>query len=165
MPLDPQAQAVIDTVNSLGLPPVWEVTPEQARINAAARPRPAGPGGGCGGEPQHPRTRRGCSRPHLYSRGRRPLPHPGLVPRRRLGRGRPGVSRRNGAAPVQGRGLRCGVGGLPPCPGDQVPRPGRGTATPPRCGRQTMPPASTPTLPAWRWAATAPGATWQRRFR
>jgi acetyl esterase len=43
MPLDPQAQAVIDTVNSLGLPPVWEVTPEQARINAAARPRPAGP--------------------------------------------------------------------------------------------------------------------------
>ena len=38
MPLDPQAQAVIDTVNSLGLPPVWEVTPEQARINAAARP-------------------------------------------------------------------------------------------------------------------------------
>ena len=43
MPLDPQAQAVIDTVNSLGLPPVWEVSPEQARINAAARPRPAGP--------------------------------------------------------------------------------------------------------------------------
>ena len=43
MPLDPQAQAVIDTVNSLGLPAVWEVTPEQARINAAARPRPAGP--------------------------------------------------------------------------------------------------------------------------
>ena len=43
MPLDPQAQAVIDTVNSLGLPSVWEVTPEQARINAAARPRPAGP--------------------------------------------------------------------------------------------------------------------------
>ena len=43
MPLDPQAQAVIDTVNSLGLPPVWEVTPEQARINAAARPRPVGP--------------------------------------------------------------------------------------------------------------------------
>ena len=43
MPLDPQAQTVIDTVNSLGLPPVWEVTPEQARINAAARPRPVGP--------------------------------------------------------------------------------------------------------------------------
>ena len=43
MPLDPQAQAVIDTVNALGLPAVWEVTPEQARINAAARPRPAGP--------------------------------------------------------------------------------------------------------------------------
>ena len=43
MPLDPQAQAVIDTVNSLGLPAVWEVSPEQARINAAARPRPAGP--------------------------------------------------------------------------------------------------------------------------
>ena len=43
MPLDPQAQAVIDAVNDLGLPAVWEVTPEQARINAAARPRPVGP--------------------------------------------------------------------------------------------------------------------------
>ena len=43
MPLDPQAQAVIDTVNSLGLPQVWEVSPEEARINAASRPRPAGP--------------------------------------------------------------------------------------------------------------------------
>ena len=43
MPLDPQAQAVIDAVNALGLPAVWEVTPEQARANAAARPRPAGP--------------------------------------------------------------------------------------------------------------------------
>ena len=43
MPLDPQAQAVIDQVNALGLPPVWEVSPQQARINAASRPRPAGP--------------------------------------------------------------------------------------------------------------------------
>ena len=43
MPLDPQAQAVINAVNDLGLPAVWEVTPEQARINAAARPRPVGP--------------------------------------------------------------------------------------------------------------------------
>ncbi len=43
MPLDPQAQAVIDAVNALGLPAVWEVSPEQARINAASRPRPAGP--------------------------------------------------------------------------------------------------------------------------
>ena len=43
MPLDPQAQAVIDAVNALGLPAVWEVSPEQARINAASRPRPVGP--------------------------------------------------------------------------------------------------------------------------
>ena len=43
MPLDPQAQAVIDQVNALGLPPVWEVSPAQARLNAASRPRPAGP--------------------------------------------------------------------------------------------------------------------------
>ena len=43
MPLDPQAQAVIDAVNDLGLPALWEVTPEQARINAASRPRPVGP--------------------------------------------------------------------------------------------------------------------------
>ena len=43
MPLDPQAQAVIEQVNALGLPPVWEVSPAQARLNAASRPRPAGP--------------------------------------------------------------------------------------------------------------------------
>lgn len=43
MPLDPQAQAVIEQVNALGLPPVWEVSPVQARLNAASRPRPAGP--------------------------------------------------------------------------------------------------------------------------
>ena len=43
MPLDPQAQVVIDQVNALGLPPVWEVSPVQARLNAASRPRPAGP--------------------------------------------------------------------------------------------------------------------------
>ncbi len=43
MPLDPQAQAVIDAVNALGLPAVWEVSPEEARVNAASRPRPAGP--------------------------------------------------------------------------------------------------------------------------
>ena len=43
MPLDPQAQAYIEQVAALGLPPVWEVTPAQARINAASRPRPAGP--------------------------------------------------------------------------------------------------------------------------
>ena len=43
MPLDPQAQVVIDQVNALGLPPVWEVSPAQARLNAASRPRPAGP--------------------------------------------------------------------------------------------------------------------------
>ena len=43
MPLDPQAQAVIEQVNALGLPLVWEVSPAQARLNAASRPRPAGP--------------------------------------------------------------------------------------------------------------------------
>ena len=43
MPLDPQAQAVIDQVNALGLPPAHTVSPQEARANAASRPRPAGP--------------------------------------------------------------------------------------------------------------------------
>ena len=43
MPLHPQAQAVIEQVNALGLPPAHTVTPEEARANARARPRPSGP--------------------------------------------------------------------------------------------------------------------------
>jgi acetyl esterase len=43
MPLDPQAQQVIDLIAELGLPPNHTVSPEEARINAASRPRAAGP--------------------------------------------------------------------------------------------------------------------------
>lgn len=43
MPLDPQAQQVLDLIAELGLPPAHTVSPEEARINAAARPRAAGP--------------------------------------------------------------------------------------------------------------------------
>ncbi len=43
MPLDPQAQKVIEQIAALGFPPVHTVSPEQARINAKARPRAAGP--------------------------------------------------------------------------------------------------------------------------
>ena len=43
MPLDPQAQEVLELIASLGLPPNHTVSPEQARINAKARPRAAGP--------------------------------------------------------------------------------------------------------------------------
>jgi acetyl esterase len=43
MPLDPQAQQVLDLVAELGLPPAHTVSPEEARLNAAARPRAAGP--------------------------------------------------------------------------------------------------------------------------
>lgn len=43
MPLDPQAQAVLDQIASLGLPPNHTVSPAQARINAASRPRTPGP--------------------------------------------------------------------------------------------------------------------------
>ena len=43
MPLHPQAQAVIDQVNALGLPSNHTVTPQEARENARSRPRPAGP--------------------------------------------------------------------------------------------------------------------------
>jgi acetyl esterase len=43
MPLDPQAQRVIEQVAALGLPPNHQVTPVQARINMKSRPRAAGP--------------------------------------------------------------------------------------------------------------------------
>ena len=43
MPLDPQAQAVMDTVASLGFPPAHTVSPQQARANNSARPRAKGP--------------------------------------------------------------------------------------------------------------------------
>ena len=43
MPLDPQAAAVIEAVEALGLPPVNEVSPDEARANFEARPRAAGP--------------------------------------------------------------------------------------------------------------------------
>jgi acetyl esterase len=43
MPLDPQAQQVIDQIAALGLPPAHMVSPEEARINSKARPRALGP--------------------------------------------------------------------------------------------------------------------------
>jgi acetyl esterase len=43
MPLDPQAQKVLEQLAALGLPPNHTVSPAQARINAKARPRAAGP--------------------------------------------------------------------------------------------------------------------------
>lgn len=43
MPLDPQAQTVIEQIAALGFPPAHTVSPEQARINNRARPRAAGP--------------------------------------------------------------------------------------------------------------------------
>jgi acetyl esterase len=43
MPLDPQAQAVMEQVAALGFPPVHQVSPAQARANNRARPRAPGP--------------------------------------------------------------------------------------------------------------------------
>ena len=43
MPLDPQAQAVLDQLAALGLPAVNEVSPQEARANAKLRPRAQGP--------------------------------------------------------------------------------------------------------------------------
>ena len=42
MPLDPQAQAVIDAVNALGLPAVWEVSPESLLSTRRELTRPPG---------------------------------------------------------------------------------------------------------------------------
>ena len=43
MPLDPQAQAVLDQLAAMGLPPAHTVSPEEARVNLNARPRSPGP--------------------------------------------------------------------------------------------------------------------------
>jgi acetyl esterase len=43
MPLDPQAQQVLEQIAALGLPPNHLVSPAQARVNMKARPRAAGP--------------------------------------------------------------------------------------------------------------------------
>jgi len=43
MPLDPQAQQVLEQIAALGFPPPHQVSPVRARLNAQARPRPAGP--------------------------------------------------------------------------------------------------------------------------
>ena len=43
MPLDPQAQQVLDQLAALGLPPNHTVSPEQARINGMSRPMAPGP--------------------------------------------------------------------------------------------------------------------------
>lgn len=43
MPLHPQAQEVIDATRALGLPPNHTVSPQEARANAAKRPRGVGP--------------------------------------------------------------------------------------------------------------------------
>ena len=43
MPLDPQAKAVMDQVAALGFPAAHTVSPQQARANAKARTRAAGP--------------------------------------------------------------------------------------------------------------------------
>src|SRR5262245_28206747 len=43
MPLDPQAQQVLEQIAALGLPPNHLVSPSQARVNMKSRPRAAGP--------------------------------------------------------------------------------------------------------------------------
>ena len=43
MPIDPQAQEVLDQLVSLGLPPNETLSPEEARTNMLARPRAPGP--------------------------------------------------------------------------------------------------------------------------
>lgn len=43
MPLDPQAQAVMDQIAALDIPPVHTVSPAEARVNSKKRPRAPGP--------------------------------------------------------------------------------------------------------------------------
>ena len=44
MPLDPQVQTLLDQIAGLGAPPIWELTPEQARQSFKMMAVMAGPG-------------------------------------------------------------------------------------------------------------------------
>ena len=44
MPLDPQIKALLDQIAGLGAPPIWELTPEQARQSFKMMTVMAGPG-------------------------------------------------------------------------------------------------------------------------
>jgi|TARA_B100001964_G_scaffold239425_1_gene306826 acetyl esterase len=43
MPLDPQAQEILNQLDELGLPPNHTISPEEARTNLLSKPRPKGP--------------------------------------------------------------------------------------------------------------------------
>ena len=85
MPLDPQAQKVIEQLAALGLPPAHTVSPEQARINTKARPRAAGPEVARVDDRSIPGP--GADIPvRIYTpAGAGPFPYPDVVSRRRLG--------------------------------------------------------------------------------
>ena len=92
MPLDPQAQRVVDAMAALNLKPIEESTPDGgARVDAHAAPPALGPfeDGRRGGRPPRARDGRRDHRARVLAGG--PGPHPGarLLPRRRLGDRRP----------------------------------------------------------------------------
>ena len=121
MPLDPQAQAVLDQMEAMGLPPAHTVSPEEARINLNARPRSPGPEMAKvedrlipGDGPDIPVR---IYTPHGSG------PFLGMVWFHGGGWvvGKPGHRRRQRPPHGGGRGLRGGVGGLPAGSRGQVP--------------------------------------------
>ena len=160
MPLDPQAQAVIDTVNALGLP---RRVGGYAGAGAHQRRIPSAPrrARSCRrGEPQHSRPGRSTF-PSASTRRKAMAPSPSwsgiTVAVGWLAIWIPPTRRRGTCARARAAWWCPLTTGWPRRPSSPArPR----TATPPRCGPPTTPPASMPTPRVWPWAATAPGATW-----
>ena len=163
MPLDPQVVNVMEQLAALGLAggAYGFGAGSQGQCQAAAAG--AGAGGGYGGKPDDSGAGVGDSGQDLYAGRGGAVSGAGVVPRRRLGGGRPGFRRLDGAAIDGGFGLPGYLGGLPAGAGDKVPRAGGGLLPSDGVGGGQRRIAQRGRLQAGGGGATAPGATWRRR--
>ena len=128
MPLDPQAQRVVEAIAALNLKPIEDSTPDEARESIRTRTAALGPFEDVAAVADHRVPVAGGEiTVRAYSPGGPgPASGPRLLPRRRLGDRRPLHARRPLPVARQRRALRGGQRRLPPRAGVQVSRRGRG---------------------------------------
>ena len=160
MPLDPQAQALLDQVKALGGPPLNELSPPDARVAAQALGSLSGPPeavakvenrtipGPAGALPVRVYTPAGSG----------PVSSAGLLPRWRLGHRRPGALRTARVAPWPTVPAAWWCRSTTAWRLSTSSRRRRRTPMPPRNGSPPTPPASTSTRRASPSVATAPAA-------
>ena len=165
MPLDPQAQQVLDQLAALGLPPNHMVSPQQARENMRNRPRVDGPA--VANVEDRTVSWRDAEVPvRIYTpAGTGPFPiliwcHGGGMVVGDLDTADPTARHLT----VQAGCVTVSVD-YRLAPETKFPGACDDCYTPPRSGPRKTPPASRATPRAWRSAATAPAATWPRWWR